>query len=61
MGHYAAPDVYTRRYDNTIANIPRKLKCIDDTLLYDAMVEDTFCHTYEFLEMCARKGVTLKP
>ncbi|XP_076050210.1 uncharacterized protein LOC143030874 [Oratosquilla oratoria] len=39
----------------------RKFKCVDDTLLYDASVEDAFWHTYDFLETCAMKGVTLKP
>ncbi|XP_076036521.1 uncharacterized protein LOC143022265 [Oratosquilla oratoria] len=60
MGHCAAPDAYTRRYDDAIAGIPRKFKCVDDTLLYDASVEDAFWHTYDFLETCAMKGVTLK-
>lgn len=61
MGHCAAPDVYTRRYDEAIAGITRKLKYIDDTLLYDATVEEAFWHTYEFLETCVSKGITLKP
>lgn len=60
MGHCAASDAYTRRYDDAIAGITRKLKCIDDTLLYNISVEDSFWHTYEFLETCVRKGITLK-
>ncbi|XP_076042081.1 uncharacterized protein LOC143025983 [Oratosquilla oratoria] len=61
MGHCAAPDAYTRRFDEAIAGIQRKVKCVDDTLLFDASVEDAFWHTYNFLETCATKGVTLKP
>lgn len=61
MGHCAAPDAYTRRYDVTIEGIPRKFKCIDDTLLFDSSVEDAFWHAYDLLETCAKKGVTLKP
>ena len=61
MGHCAAPDAYTRRFDVAIAGIPRKLKCVDDTLLFDSSVKDAFWHTYDFLETCAMKGVTLKP
>ena len=61
MGHCAAPDAYTRRFDDTIAGIPRRLKCVDDTLLFDASVEDAFWHAYSFLETCGVKGVTLKP
>ena len=61
MGHCAAGDAYTKRFDDAIQDIPRKLKCIDDTLLYDTCVEEAFWHTYEFLETCATKGITLKP
>jgi len=45
----------------SIKDLPRKYKCIDDTLLYDTSVEGTVWHTYEFLEVCAETGVTLKP
>ena len=61
MGHCAAPDAYTRRFDDAIAGIPRKFKCVDDTLLFDSSVEDAFWHTYDFLETCAMRGVTLNP
>ena len=61
MGHCAAPDAYTKRFDDAIAGIERKYKCIDDTLLYDESVEKSFWHTYDFLEMCANSGVTLNP
>lgn len=61
MGHCAAPDAYARRFDEAIAGVTRKLKCIDDTLLYDPSVEDSFWHAYELLETCGRKGITLKP
>ena len=50
MGHCAAPDAYARRFDDAIIDIPRKLKCIDDALLYDCNVEEAFWHAYEFLE-----------
>ena len=40
---------------------PRKLKCVDDTLLFVASVEDALWHAYSFLETCAVKGITLKP
>jgi len=61
MGHCAAPDAYTRRYDEAIAGIQRKLKCVDDTVINDYNVEDAFWHAHQFLEMCAMKGITLKP
>ena len=39
MGHCAAPDAYTKCFDDATANIPRKVKCVDDTLLFDSSVE----------------------
>lgn len=61
MGHCAAGDAYTRRFDDAIIDLPRKHKCVDDTLLYDTGVEEAFWHVYDFLEVCAKAGVTLKP
>ncbi|KAK8381385.1 hypothetical protein O3P69_018454 [Scylla paramamosain] len=61
MGHCAAPDAYTKRFDDALVDIQRKFKCIDDTLLHDESVEGAFWHAYELLEACARQGITLKP
>lgn len=61
MGHCAAPDTYTRRYGEAIVLITRKFKCIDDTLLYAAMVEESFWHACKLLETCVRKDITIKP
>ena len=60
MDQCTAPDAYTMRYDDAIARVTRKLKCIDDTLLYDTSVKDSFWYIYEYLETYARKAVTLK-
>ena len=61
MGHCAAQDAFTKRFDDVVANVHRKLKCVDDTLLYDTNVADPFWHCYDLLETCARGGVTLRP
>ncbi|XP_066981039.1 uncharacterized protein [Macrobrachium rosenbergii] len=61
MGHCSASDAYTRRFDDAIEEVPRKFKCVDDTLLYDSSVEGAFWHVYDFLAVCASKGITLKP
>lgn len=42
MDHCAAPSAYTKRYDDTIVDIPQKLQCINDTLLHDDSVESAF-------------------
>ncbi|XP_066969139.1 uncharacterized protein [Macrobrachium rosenbergii] len=61
MGHCSASDAYTRRFDDAIEEVPRKFKCVDDTLLYDSSVEGAFWYVYDFLAVCASKGITLKP
>ena len=58
MGLSSSTDAYTRRFDDAIEHIERKLKCVDDVLLYDANVENAFWHTYDFLATCAKKGIT---
>ena len=52
-------DKYTSRYDSIIQAIPRKLKCVDDTLLYDKSIEDAFFHTFDYLVTCAKHGITI--
>ena len=61
MGHCSASDAYTKRFDEAIKDVPRKHKCVDDTLLYDHSVEEAFWHIFDFLATCASAGVTLKP
>lgn len=58
MGYCAAGDAYT---NDAIVGVPQKYKCVDDTLLHDTSVEEAFWHTFEFLEVCTKAGVTLKP
>ena len=61
MGHCTAQDAFTKRFDDAIADVPRKLNCVDDTLLHDHSVADAFWHTYQFLSTCATNGITLRP
>ena len=52
-------DKYTSRYDSVIQHIKRKVKCVDDTLLFDSTIEDSFYHTFDFLQTCASHGIVL--
>ena len=61
MGLCLSTDGYTRKLDDAKEHIEHKLKCVDGILLHDCSVENAFWHTYEFLETCARKGITLNP
>ena len=61
MGHCAASDAYTKRFDDIVVDISRKFKCVDDILLHDDDVESAFWHAYDLLEKCESNGVTLHP
>ena len=59
QGYLSAEDAYTRRYDEVIKDIPRKVKIADDTLLYDNSIEEAFLHTWDYLTTCAENGIVI--
>jgi len=61
QGYIASGDGYTRRYDEIVATIPNKTKCIDDVLLWSNTIEESFDQTAEWLDTCGRHGIILNP
>ena len=63
QGFHAAGDGYTRAFDDRTVDcpMPRKAKCIDDTVLWDATIEDAFWHTVDYLTICSEGGITFNP
>ena len=61
QGYIASGDGYTRRYDEIVATIPNKTKCIDDVLLWSNTIEESFNQTADWLDTCGRHGITLNP
>ena len=57
----ASGGAYTARYDSLIAGVAKKTKCIDDALLWSSSIEDAFHLAIEWLDICARNGITLNP
>ena len=57
----AAGGAYTHRHKRykVIKDIPRKVKCVDDTLLYHSSIKESFFHTWDFLTLCAEKGIVI--
>ena len=53
QGYFAARDTYTRRYDEIIEGVKRKVKIIGDTLLYDESIEQHFYHVWDYLTLLA--------
>jgi hypothetical protein len=61
QGYIASGDGYTRRYDEIVAHIKNKTKCIDDTLIWAPTIEDSFFRAVEWLDICGKNGITLNP
>ena len=61
QGYIASGDGYTRRYDEIVAHIKNKTKCIDDTLLWSPNIKHSFFSAVEWLDICGRNGITLNP
>ena len=57
QGFLAAGDAYTRRYDEIIKDVPRKVKIVDDALLHDPSIESAFYHTWDYLSLMATNGI----
>ena len=58
QGLHSSGDGYTRRYDDIIADTPRKTKIVDDSCLWDKDIEEAFWHTVEYLTHCCENGIT---
>ncbi len=54
-------DGYSRRYDEIVAHIPNKTKCIYDTLLWADTMEESFFQAVQWLDICGRNGIMLNP
>ncbi|VDI59471.1 Hypothetical predicted protein, partial [Mytilus galloprovincialis] len=42
QGYIASGDGYTRRFDEIVADVPHRTKCVDDTLLWSDDIEESF-------------------
>ena len=61
QGFLASGDAYTRRFDEIISHLPKKTKCIDDTMMWEDDIEKSFFQTCEFLTLCGNNGIILNP
>ena len=61
QGYIASGDGYSRRFDEIVADVPHKTKCVDDTLLWSDTIEEAFFQAVEWLDICGRNGITLNP
>ena len=59
QGFLSSNDAYTRRYDEVIKDVPRKVKCVDDVLLWDESIKSAFFHAWDYLTLCANRGIVI--
>ena len=58
QGYLASGDAYTHRY-NKMKDVPRKVKMVNDTLLFDKNIE-AFFHTVDYLLLWEKNGILLR-
>ena len=61
QGFMASGDAYNQRFDAIISDFKNKVKCVDDTCMWAISIETSFCQACEWLDQCARNGITLNP
>ena len=61
QGYIASGDGYSRRFDEIVSSIPRKTKCVDDTLLWSNSITEAFHQAVEWLHTCGTNGIILNP
>ncbi|KAJ8342206.1 hypothetical protein SKAU_G00321340 [Synaphobranchus kaupii] len=60
-GYMASGDGYSRRYEEVVADIGNKTKCVDDTLLWSDTIEESYFQAVQWLDICGRNGIILNP
>ena len=63
QGFKASGDGYTRRYDEIIADVERKTKAVDDTVVWDdkAEMKDHWWRVLDYLDLVGRNGIIINP
>ena len=61
QGYIASGDGYSRRFDEIVSEIPRKTKCVDDTLIWSDSIEESFHQAVDWLDLCGHNGITQNP
>ena len=57
QGFRGAGDAYVSRYDDIIADVPRKVKIVDDACLFSDDIEQSFWDTWDYLTLCTENGI----
>ena len=60
QGFLASGDAYNQRFDSIITDFHNKVKCADDTCMWDSIAA-SFFQACEWFELCARNSIALDP
>ena len=63
QGYLASGDGYNQRYDDIIADVRRKTKCVDDVIMWDDddSIEEHWWRIVDYLALVGSNGITLNP
>lgn len=61
QGFHASGDGYTKRFDDITSAFPRVARCIDDSLLWDDDIANSFWHTIAYIQLCSENGIVFNP
>ena len=57
QGFKASGDAYTKLYYDMTVDIPRKTQCVDDTLLWDNTIAESFWHIVDYMNHNCNQGI----
>ena len=57
QGHLAAGDGYCQRYNEITRDFKDMKRCVDDTCLWETMIEGNFWRTVDYLTLCSENGI----
>lgn len=61
QGFHASRVGYIRRFDDIRVNVIRKIRCIDDSLLWGDSIGSSFWYIMEYIIHCGKIGIVFNP
>ena len=61
QGGKTTGDEYTKRFDDITEGVTNKVRCIDDSCLWESDIEQSFWSTVRYIDLCGRNGIVFNP
>ena len=61
QGYISSSDNYNKRFNDVIEEVPRRVRCVDDTAMWDLEMEEHWWRALRFLELVGSHGYVLNP